>query len=207
MLPTNTALLFVLVVSLLTSGFNLAWVLGPVPITFADDGDKKECKNNEGGNNCNDSKKSASPELECKHQIKDNKDSTIDSQCTNNSQILIDSNIASQPSDGVGGIRNPSIELSPTSGPTGTLVNVTGTGYAPLADIVIIFDGTILFLTSANIDGELNTEFKVPTSTAGPRTVEARQLEQGGLITAFATFTVTSSLNPAIASSQGMLPF
>ena len=193
--------------SLLTSGFNLAWVLGPVPITFADDGDKKECKNNEGGNNCNDSKKSASPELECKHQIKDNKDSTIDSQCTNNSQILIDSNIASQPSDGVGGIRNPSIELSPTSGPTGTLVNVTGTGYAPLADIVIIFDGTILFLTSANIDGELNTEFKVPTSTAGPRTVEARQLEQGGLITAFATFTVTSSLNPAIASSQGMLPF
>lgn len=206
MLPKNPALLFVLVVTLLTSGFNLAGVLEPVPLTFADDGDKKECKNNEGGNNCNDSKKSASPELECKHEIKDNDDSVVDSECINNSQILIDSNIASQPGDGVGGIRNPSIELSPTSGPIGTLVSVTGTGYGPDADILIIFNGTILFLTSANIDGELNTDFKVPTSTAGPRTVEARQLEQGGLITAFATFTVTSSLNPTIAS-QGMLPF
>ena len=98
--------LFVVVVvlaSLLTLGFNLTVVIGLVPATFADDGyKKKECKKNEGDNNCNDTKKNASPELECKHEIKDNKDSTIDSECTNNSQILIDSNILESPSDGGG---------------------------------------------------------------------------------------------------------
>jgi hypothetical protein len=76
----------------------------PVPFAFADDdnNDKKECKKNEGGNNCNDTKKSVSPELECEHQIKDNEGSVIDSKCTNNSQILIDSNINELPSDGGG---------------------------------------------------------------------------------------------------------
>jgi hypothetical protein len=98
----NPTLIIVVLASLLTLGFNLSAVIGIVPTIFADDGDKKECKKNEGGNNCNDSKKSASPELECKNEIQDNDGSSIDSECTNNSQILTDSIIISRPGDGGG---------------------------------------------------------------------------------------------------------
>src|SRR5215510_12641124 len=105
----NPTVFIVVLASLVTSGFMLAGVSvpPPVPFAYADDGDKKECKKNEGDNNCNDTKKNASPELECKHQIKDNKDSTIASECTNNSQILIDSNIRPSTDDGNVGSERP----------------------------------------------------------------------------------------------------
>jgi len=272
--------------------------------------DDKECKKNEGGNNCNDSKKNASPELECKHQIKDNEGSSIDSECTNNSQILTDSIIISRPGDEGGngdfesptvvsvdpndgqnnvplnteikvvfsesmdqdtlddgslyifnldgsvdpnvnanpsdksvtytldrqlesgtrykaqldfniqdidgnsldcsesndvdssctwqfettGNGNANIELSPTSGPFGTVLSVTGTGFSPNSAVSITFDGSQVATTQSDNNGDFDATFTVLSFTTGPKTVEAIQ---GGNSDS-ATFTVTSSVNPVL---------
>jgi hypothetical protein len=189
----------VVLASILTVGFNFVDVW--LPVTFADDGDKKECKQNDGGNNCNDTKKSASPELECEHEIKDNKDSTIDSECTNNSQILIDSNIQESPSDGGnggvgngGGNGNANIELSPTSGHLASSVHIAGTGFIPTHAVTVTFEtpqfGKIVVATaSTDNNGEFSDDFIVPLSLAGAHTVTASD----GSNSASAIFTVTSS--------------
>jgi hypothetical protein len=188
----NPTVFIVVLASLLTSGFILygALVPHPVPIAFADDNDKKECKKNEGDNNCNDTKKNASPELECKHQIKDNKDSTIDSECTNNSQILIDSNIRPSTDDGnVGSGRPPVITLIPKSGPPGTVVNIFGSNFDPHRVLSTFFDGNLVATTFTDNDGNFSDFFKAITPFKGPHTVTSHTQP---LDSASAIFTITS---------------
>lgn len=217
----------VVLASLLTSGFILAGVLvpQPVPVAFANDGDKKECKENEGDNNCNDTEKSAAPELECDHQIKDNKDSTIDSQCTNNSQILIDSNIDESSDDGDTGPEvRPNITLNPASGQVDTLVHITGINFHVESLVSITFDDISVTTTPAivttNPQGEFSANIRVPWgATEGLNTVTAIDDERGQ---ASAGFNVTASQSsitsqqlgsnlltepPGSVAIQGILPF
>lgn len=312
----------VVLASLLTVGLNLVGISPPIPVTFADDGDK-ECKKNEGGNNCNDSKKSASPELECKHKIKNNEESVIDSECTNNSQILIVSSIGSRNGDGVGnpdstpfivtsttpqddennvglssrislnfsknvnsftvspgslivsnldGPTDPVVEdffvdqnivtfalrstsgslfplepgsryeatisstikavngnsldcdnsqgidsncqwqfttitpsktvaisLDPTSGPTGTFVKVNGSGFAPISNVAVLFDGPAVASAVTGSIGNFTTNFTVPVRAAvGDHIVTAVQ----GSDSTSKPFTVTTTTGTATSSNS-----
>ena len=169
--------------------------------TFADD---KDCKKND-DNNCNETKKTqkSSSKVECEVdiEIKDhNKNSIVgptDLQCNSNSQSLIDSDIGSRTGDGIGGgdgDGNAKIEISPTSGPIGTSVHVTGSGFDQFSDVLITFDSSNVALTSTNNNGNFEADMDVPISVPGPHTVGAAE----GINSDSATFTVTSSSNPVI---------
>ncbi|HEY7109018.1 MAG TPA: hypothetical protein VH415_06305 [Nitrososphaeraceae archaeon] len=179
----DSILLAIILVSLIITGLNVSAEPTLLTSTFA--ADDKDCKNNDGGNNCNNTKKSASPELECKHQIKDNKDSSIDSQCTNNSQILIDSNIDESPSDGdTGPELRPNITLNPTSGQVDTLVHITGVNFHVEDIVTITFNDISIATTPAivttNPMGEFSASFRIPgDATEGVNTVTAIDDERG----------------------------
>jgi hypothetical protein len=94
----------------------------------------------------------------------------------------------------------PSITLSPTNGPIGSSVNVTGSGFAASQPVIVTFAGstipTIPVSFNTNGVGFFNASFTIPTSqTAGGKTVNATD---ASLNAAIATFTVTPSiyLNP-----------
>ena len=94
------------------------------------------------------------------------------------------------------GSSNANIELSPTSGPFGTSVNIAGTGFDPNSDVIITF-GIINVATSlTNNNGEFSDDFDVPISSVGPHAVTASD----GFNSDSATFNVTSApANPIIA--------
>ena len=182
----NSTLFTILLVSLITTGLNLS--AAPTLLTSAFAADDKDCDKNKGDNNCNDTKKNASPELECKHKIKDNEGSVIDSECTNNSQILIDSNIDSNGGDGNGdgdtGTDNPSITLNPTSAPVGTSVHVTGIHFHINSQVSITFNdieiATTPFIVTTNPTGGFSASFTVPgDATEGPNIVAAIDDDDG----------------------------
>ena len=84
------------------------------------------------------------------------------------------------------------ITLTPSSGPVGTIVTVSGLNFIPLHPVVIKFDGHPITIPSAiktNNSGGLAATFTVPASESGPHTVTASD----GTNTASATFTITSS--------------
>ena len=70
---------------------------------------------------------------------------------------------------------NPSLSISPASGPPGTLVNVTGYGFAAgETSITITFDGNpVGSVIAANSLGNWSGTFIVPTSTSGAHSVSA----------------------------------
>jgi hypothetical protein len=179
----NSILFTIILVSLISTTLNVS--AAPTLLTSTLAADDKDCNNNDGGNNCNDTKKSASPELECKHQIKDNKDSAAASKCTNNSQILIDSNIDESSSDGdTSPELRPNITLIPASGQVDTLVQITGVNFH-VEDIVSITFNDISIATTPAIvttspQGEFSASFKVPgDATEGLNTVTAIDSESG----------------------------
>ena len=178
----NSTLFALLLVSLIASGLNVSAAPTLLTSTFA--ANDKDCKNNDGGNNCNDTKESASPKLECELQIKDSQDSAVDSQCTNNSQVLIDSNIEESSRDGETGTEGPSITLNPTSGPVGTSVHVTGIHFHISSQVSITFDdisiATTPFIVTTNPTGGFSASFTVPgDATEGTNTVAAIDDDDG----------------------------
>jgi len=73
-----------------------------------------------------------------------------------------------------------SITLSPTWGPPGTTVTVTGEGFTILGLVKIYFDGTYRTSDSANTYGNMSTYFTVPTTTLpGAHTVKANDFSTG----------------------------
>jgi hypothetical protein len=88
----------------------------------------------------------------------------------------------------------PKITLNPTSGPVGTSVTVTGTGFAGTSTITIKFDGvtqtTTLPTVTTDSDGSFTASFDVPSASLGDHTVSATDEDDN---TASATFTVTGS--------------
>jgi hypothetical protein len=91
-----------------------------------------------------------------------------------------------------------SITLSPTSGPVGTSVTVTGSGFAASATMTINYDGvaqgTTPTMVTTSATGAFSATFSVPASAKGSHTVQATDGTNSGS----ATFAVTSaiSLNP-----------
>jgi len=86
----------------------------------------------------------------------------------------------------------PTITLSPTSGPTGTVVNIAGIGFDPNSKVTIEFDSNSVTTTPATVntgsDGGFSASFTVPSSSTGDHSVKASQ----GSHSATKTFTVNS---------------
>jgi cell division septation protein DedD len=87
----------------------------------------------------------------------------------------------------------PSISLSPTSGNFGSIITVSGSGFAASSAITATFDGspvTLSGLTATDGSGNIQPDvtFTVPASTDGVQTVV---VTDGGSNSGFATFTVT----------------
>ena len=73
-------------------------------------------------------------------------------------------NVVSGVSDTIDGFGpgNPTVVLSPSEGPPGTVVNVTGTGYGNEETVEIIFHATEVGTTLANPDGSFTAQITVP---------------------------------------------
>jgi methyl-accepting chemotaxis protein len=93
------------------------------------------------------------------------------------------------------------VNLSPTSGPTGTKVTVTGYGFTPGANYNVTFasllvaQGTVPIGTNPTV----TAEFTIPTITATAYTVTVT--DEDGL-TASATFTVTATTEITVNPTQ-----
>ena len=91
------------------------------------------------------------------------------------------------------GTRCPSLELLQASGPGGTVVTATGTGYVARRDVAVTLDGvaviTVPGVVTTDGSGGFTASFAVPASTlSGTHVVKASQA--GGRVIAAAVFTV-----------------
>lgn len=88
----------------------------------------------------------------------------------------------------------PKITLTPTSGPVGTTVTVTGSGFAGGSKITVTFNGATVITSPATVTtsatGGFTATFAVPTSTTGSKTVTATDASSNA---ASATFTVSAA--------------
>jgi hypothetical protein len=102
----------------------------------------------------------------------------------------------------------PAIELSPSEGPAGTMVTVSGSGFIPLSPITITFDGGNMDTRPDTIGtdalGHFSASFEVPHSIdEGLYTVVAK--DHSLLRTsASATFNIPEPNNPPSAESQSV---
>ena len=83
---------------------------------------------------------------------------------------------------------NSSLSLSTSSGPPGTSVNLTGSGFGANASVSITFDGATIRSVSVDNNGAVTTSFQVPAAPGGPRSVGITEPSRGS---AQRTFTVT----------------
>ncbi len=83
------------------------------------------------------------------------------------------------------------LTLNPTSGPTGTIVSVTGNGFSAGTSlpVTIFFNGTSVATTTSSNTGTISTTFAAPAVTPGTYTVTAASTYAA----TSAQFTVTSS--------------
>jgi hypothetical protein len=89
--------------------------------------------------------------------------------------------------------KGPVITINPTSGPSASLVTVTGNGFDPSSPVVISFQGDTRVTVTWPSDGAFSTTFNVPsTSSNGDHIVKASQ----GSNSASKTFKVTDLVNP-----------
>lgn len=82
---------------------------------------------------------------------------------------------------------SPALTLSPTTGPTGTLVGVTGAGFTASASVTVEWEGTTVGTATTDESGSFSVSFPSPAATSGAHAVRAAT----GSVIAFATFTVT----------------
>src|SRR2546428_491473 len=89
-------------------------------------------------------------------------------------------------------VTTPSISLSPSSGPTGTTVNISGSNFVANSAVTISYDGSGITTTpttvTANSAGSFTCSITVPSSIAGLLTVNATD---ASFNSASASFTVT----------------
>ena len=84
------------------------------------------------------------------------------------------------------------ITIDPTSGPSASLVTVTGNGFDPSSPVVISFQGDTRVTVTWPSNGAFNTNFNVPsTSSNGDHIVKASQ----GSNSVSKTFKVTDMVN------------
>jgi hypothetical protein len=89
--------------------------------------------------------------------------------------------------------KSPVITINPTSGPSASLVTVTGNGFDPSSPIVISFQGDNRVTATWPSNGAFNTTFNVPsTSSNGDHIVKASQESNS----VSKTFKVTDTVNP-----------
>src|SRR3989449_458431 len=93
--------------------------------------------------------------------------------------------------------RIAAISLNPSSGPSGTVVKVTGNNFSPNSAITIKYDTSLVNTTPAVITtdsaGSFTGTFTVPSSTTGSHTVSAADASTKSASTQF-TVTTTSTL-------------
>ena len=88
----------------------------------------------------------------------------------------------------------PTVKISLTSGPPGTKVQATGSGFTPNGQVVATLNGKVvsrLGTATANAHGDLNVNVTVPNVAAGTYNLQVEDVTTGS--TAGITFTVTSS--------------
>ena len=89
--------------------------------------------------------------------------------------------------------KGPVITINPTSGPSASLVTVTGNGFDPSSPVVISFQGDTRVTVTWPSNGAFSTTFNVPsTSSNGDHIVKASQ----GSNSASKMFKVTDLVNP-----------
>ncbi len=93
----------------------------------------------------------------------------------------------------VGPVQGAGLYLSPSSGPSGTSVMLTGSGFSVNETAIqVTYDSvTVVSSVTANSAGSFTTVFTVPSSPGGPHTVHAGGPFSSGVDT---IFTVTSSI-------------
>jgi len=85
-----------------------------------------------------------------------------------------------------------SLSISTSSGPPGTNVNLTGSGFGANSTVSITFDGKTIRSVSVDSNGAVSTSFQVPAVPGGPRSVGIVEPSRGS---AQKTFTVTPLLS------------
>ena len=91
-----------------------------------------------------------------------------------------------------------SMSISPTSGPAGTTITVTGNGYQASKIVIISFAGaSVGALTTTNANGAFTTSFTAPPGASGPFQVTAGD----GINNNSATFTLSGT--GSIKTTQG----
>ncbi len=89
---------------------------------------------------------------------------------------------------------NPTLNLSPSSGPAGTLVSVSGSGYNSNASCHIKWDGSNIATGSTDASGNLSGSFTVPSgASSGVHIVMIAGCASGGTSTTF-NFIVTITI-------------
>jgi hypothetical protein len=87
----------------------------------------------------------------------------------------------------------PNIVLTPSSGPAGTKVKVSGGGYDSAEAVTVFYQGASVATATTSVSGAFAAAFVVPTTTSiGYTTVQATGGTSG--VTVYATFTVTPTL-------------
>jgi hypothetical protein len=93
----------------------------------------------------------------------------------------------------------PSIQLSPTAGPIGSMVAVTGFGFSADSTITLTFDGSVLSTTpssvTSNSSGSFVAQFTVPSTSETSNTVTASDSSSHKTSEPFSTTSVSITLN------------
>ena len=84
-----------------------------------------------------------------------------------------------------------SLSIGTSSGPPGTTVSLSGSGFGANATINLTFDGNTIRSVSTDNEGALSTSFQVPEAPRGPRSVGVSEAGRGAMQT---TFTITPRL-------------
>jgi hypothetical protein len=145
-----------------------------------------------------------------------------DNHCDKNHDKNHDNNCKHSEKDHKSTSKSPVITINPTSGPSASLVTVTGNGFDPSSPIVISFQGDNRVTATWPSNGAFNTTFNVPsTSSNGDHIVKASQESNSvsktfkvtdtvkatqGTNSSSETFTNTSSVAPTITLNSTSEP-
>lgn len=87
----------------------------------------------------------------------------------------------------------PQITVDTTSGRVGSLVNMTGAGFAATATIRVFFDSNVILTTNSNLNGSFTSvSVTVPATSYGPHSISAHD---GTGFSPSTTFIVTPSVS------------
>jgi len=99
-----------------------------------------------------------------------------------------------------------SVTLKPTSGPPGTVVQITCSGYTPNGQVQASINGTVLGTKTANSNGDLSFSVTVPNYPAGTYTMISEDLTTGAQTTVQFTITSTAASPTPTATTASPTP-